>query len=69
MGTSGAQSKVNWNSWSDFAAMGGYSLFVWCSFGLTAAVVVAEVWAIRMRHRALMRSLEAVEHDEGGAGR
>ena len=44
-----------WNSWADFVAMGGYGLYVWGSFGVTAAVIAAEVWSIAARRRALMR--------------
>ena len=31
---------MNWTSWSDFAAMGGYGLYVWGSFGMTALTIV-----------------------------
>ena len=44
-----------WNSWSDFVAMGGYGLYVWGSFGVTAAVLAGEVWAIAARRQALKR--------------
>ena len=30
-----------WSSWSDFLAMGGYGLYVWGSFGVTALVMAA----------------------------
>jgi heme exporter protein D len=42
-----------WNSWSDFIAMGGYGLYVWGSFGVTAAVIAGEIWTIGARRRAL----------------
>ena len=42
-----------WNSWSDFAAMGGYGLYVWGSFGVTAVVLAAEIWSVAARRRAL----------------
>ena len=32
-----------WNSVSDFFAMGGYAVYVWGSFGVTAAAMVVEV--------------------------
>lgn len=44
-----------WNSWSDFVAMGGYGLYVWGSFGVTAAVMACELWAIALRRQALRR--------------
>jgi heme exporter protein D len=44
-----------WNSWSEFFAMGGYGLYVWGSFGVTAAVMLGEVWALAVKRRALSR--------------
>jgi heme exporter protein D len=41
---------MQWNSVSDFFAMGGYAFYVWGSFGLTALVMVVETLLIR-RHR------------------
>ena len=46
---------MNWASWSDFVAMGGYGLYVWGSFGMTAAILVAEVLMLRSRRAALAR--------------
>ena len=48
---------MHWNSVSEFLAMGGYGLYVWGSFGLTAAVVVGEVLAVRARRKAVLRNL------------
>jgi heme exporter protein D len=42
-----------WNSWSDFFAMGGYGLYVWGSFGVTAAVIAAEIWSVIASRRVL----------------
>jgi heme exporter protein D len=43
-----------WNSWSDFWAMGGYGLYVWGSFGVTAASMAIEMWWVKqMRSNAL----------------
>ncbi len=33
---------IYWNSFSDFIAMGGYGLYVWGSFGVTAAIMALE---------------------------
>ena len=41
---------IHWNSFSDFLAMGGYGLYVWGSFGVTAAVMLIEPIAVA-RHR------------------
>jgi heme exporter protein D len=42
-----------WSSWADFIAMGGYGLYVWGSFGVTALVLLTELWMLRLRRRAL----------------
>jgi heme exporter protein D len=33
---------IHWNSFGDFIAMGGYGLYVWGSFGVTALVMIVE---------------------------
>ena len=43
-----------WNSWTEFWAMGGYGLYVWGSFGVTALCVALEViWVKNARAQAL----------------
>ena len=43
-----------WNSWSEFWAMGGYGLYVWGSFGVTALCMLVEIfWVQRAREQAL----------------
>ncbi|HJV75747.1 MAG TPA: heme exporter protein CcmD [Noviherbaspirillum sp.] len=46
---------MNWNSWSDFFAMGGYALYVWGSVLMTAILLAGEVIALRMRRTALLK--------------
>ncbi len=49
---------MNWSSFSDFLAMGGYAFFVWMSYGVTAVLVVAEViWVVKQRRQSLARAL------------
>jgi len=48
---------MQWNSVSEFFAMGGYALYVWGSFGLTAAVMVIEMVLIRNQRTELLRDL------------
>lgn len=58
-----------WNSFADFMAMGGYGLYVWGSFGVTAAVLAAEIWSVSARRRALsQRTYAAVSAEQGEAG-
>jgi heme exporter protein D len=44
---------MNWNSLGDFLAMGGYGLYVWGSFGVTALVLAVECVALALRRKAL----------------
>jgi heme exporter protein D len=48
---------MQWNSASEFFAMGGYGLYVWGSFGVTALAFVAEVWLIRRRRAAAVQAI------------
>ena len=44
---------MNWNSWNEFAVMGGYGLYVWGSLGMCALGMLAEVLQVRGRARDL----------------
>jgi heme exporter protein D len=51
---------MNWNSASEFFAMGGYGLYVWGSYAVTAAFMLTEpVLAARRRRRALQAAAKA----------
>lgn len=50
---------MQWNSVSEFFAMGGYAFYVWSSFGLTAAVVVGEVLLLRAQRKNILRDLRS----------
>ena len=41
--------NIVWSSAAEFWAMGGYGLYVWGSFGVTALVMAAEMWSLRRR--------------------
>ena len=43
----------HWNSLAEFLDMGGYALYVWGSYGMTVLVLAAELWALRLRRKAL----------------
>jgi heme exporter protein D len=43
---------MQWGSASEFFAMGGYGLYVWVSFGVTALCMVGEALAVWRRHAA-----------------
>ena len=46
-----------WHSAADFWAMGGYGLYVWGSFAVTAGVLAIEVLTVKARKRALLREV------------
>ncbi len=48
---------MNWNSPSDFFAMGGYALYVWGSFGVCALALVLEPLLVTKRYRNIVASL------------
>jgi heme exporter protein D len=48
---------MQWNSVSEFFAMGGYAFYVWGSFGITALVVAVEMGLIRARRRELIEQI------------
>ena len=50
---------MNWSSWSDFVAMGGYGFYVWGSFGVSAVVIAAEIVSLRARRTALRQAARA----------
>ncbi|MBT9490606.1 MAG: heme exporter protein CcmD [Rubrivivax sp.] len=47
-----------WKSLDDFLAMGGYGLYVWGSFGMTALVIGLELWSLRQRRKALFSEID-----------
>ena len=47
---------IYWNSLSDFLAMGGYGLYVWGSFGVTAlAMTIEPILVARQRTQTISR--------------
>ena len=54
-----------WHSAADFWAMGGYGLYVWGSFAVTAGVMVIEVLMVKARKRALLREMGEMGTEEG----
>jgi heme exporter protein D len=49
---------MNWGSWSEFFSsffyMGGYALYVWGSYVVTAALVIVEIILLRSRRSAAL---------------
>lgn len=59
---------MNWSSWSEFVAMGGYGLYVWGSFAMCAAVLALELGLLAMRRRALRGDFDdGMDNPDAGA--
>jgi len=52
---------VNWGSLENFLHMGGYGAFVWGSYAVTAALLVAEVAWLRARRRTILQRLGQIQ--------
>ena len=48
---------MNWGSWQNFFAMGGYGLYVWGSYLVTLVALIAEIEALVMRRRGVIERL------------
>ncbi len=44
---------MQWNSIGEFFAMGGYGLYVWGAYAVTAALIAAELLILSRRGRTL----------------
>jgi len=59
-----------WASASEFFAMGGYALYVWGAYGVTAIALVLEpVWTARRHQRALAAAAQRDTRLAGGLAR
>lgn len=48
---------MSWGGVTEFLSMGGYGLYVWGAYGMTAALMAIEPWlAARRRRRALAQA-------------
>ncbi|MEW5787705.1 MAG: heme exporter protein CcmD [Pseudomonadota bacterium] len=55
---------MEWASWSDFWAMGGYGFYVWGSFGATAAALLIEIILLRRGDADTRRRLRRMQQWE-----
>jgi heme exporter protein D len=49
---------------SEFLAMGGYAFYVWGAYGVTALVIVIEVFAVRARASAALEEARLAGPEE-----
>ena len=57
---------MNWASAADFFAMGGYGLYVWGAYAMTAALMLVEPALAVQRGRRAVR--DAVRRADRGVG-
>ena len=51
------QSHMNWGSFGEFLAMGGYGLYVWGAYTVTLLLIALELVLLERRHRAAKQRL------------
>ena len=55
---------MTWGSASNFFDMGGYGLYVWGAYALTAVLMLAEPWlAARRRAKAVRAALQQMTEE------
>jgi heme exporter protein D len=63
---------MNWDSWSDFWAMGGHGVYVWGAYLVAVAVIATEIALLMLRRRTILDHLGRVRHGhrrpKAGAG-
>ena len=57
---------MNWGSWSNFWAMGGYGLYVWGSYVVTLLFIVTEIVLLLRRKNSVMRFLARMPRNNYG---
>lgn len=53
--------NIWWDNWSDFWAMGKHGFYVWGSYGVAAALVIAEVWQAQRARRLALREVQQAQ--------
>jgi len=48
---------MNWHSFAEFGEMGGYALYVWGSYAMTAAALAWEALMLVQRRRSVSQEL------------
>jgi heme exporter protein D len=57
---------MNWGSSAEFFRMGGYGLYVWGAYAVTALVMALEPWLAARRRRRAFEQAREIAHAEGG---
>jgi heme exporter protein D len=48
---------MNWGSWNEFFAMGGYAFYVWGSYLVTLGLIIAEIALLALRKGGALERL------------
>jgi heme exporter protein D len=48
---------MNWGSWNEFFAMGGYAFYVWGSYLVTLGLITAEIALLALRKGGALERL------------
>jgi heme exporter protein D len=48
---------MNWGSFDNFLAMGGYGLYVWGSYAVTLVLILAELVLLARRKRSALERI------------
>jgi heme exporter protein D len=52
---------MNWASWSDFFAMGGYAFYVWGSYLVTLALLATEIVLLMLQKRHTLAQISRAD--------
>ncbi len=55
---------MNWNSAEEFFAMGGYGLYVWGSYAVTAIWMFMEPVVVARRHARALLAVQPTDAEE-----
>ena len=55
---------MEWASWSEFWDMGGYGLYVWGSYSVTAAIILIEIILLKRTASDTRRRLKRMQQWE-----
>lgn len=56
--------SMEWASWSDFWAMGGYGMYVWGSYAVTVLAIVVEIILLRHGRKETLKRLRRMRRWE-----
>lgn len=59
---------MEWASWSDFWAMGGYGLYVWGSYGAVVLALLIEIILLRRGRSQTLQRLKRMRRWEDEPG-